>query len=57
MSAARRKLQISLPAWLDSKLREVLPAGRGYLSLFVEEAIKEKLEREGLLDEKRNNDR
>ena len=42
---------ISLPAWLDNKLREVLPARKGAFSAFIEEAVIEKLEKEGLLDE------
>ena len=46
----RRKLHITLPVWLDDKLREVLPARKGAFSEFIEEAIIEKLEKEGVLD-------
>ena len=50
MVADKRSVRVYLSNWVDEKLREVLPARRGALSSFVEEAIIEKLEKEGVLD-------
>ena len=45
----KKPLKVYIPIELDTALRNSLPFKGGKLSEFVEEAIREKMEREGLL--------
>ena len=43
----KKKLCVHIPEELDDALRKTVPAGRGNLSKFVEDAIREKLNQVG----------
>ncbi|MHA1216314.1 MAG: ribbon-helix-helix protein, CopG family, partial [Candidatus Thorarchaeota archaeon] len=43
----KKRLCVHIPEELDDALRKTVPAGRGNLSKFVEDAIREKLNQVG----------